>query len=305
MKCKGSQLFLILCFFAMLLFPSYVLEGAKSGLLLWFFTVLPTLFPFLVMSRLLLSSCACALLSRISAPVLCRIFHISPQGAFAVIVGFLCGYPMGAKISADLLKSGQITSHEAAYLLSFCNNISPVFLISYVVLGCLKKAELLLPSILILYGTPLVLSIFFRPAGKMLSSDSHISQDSSVVDLDDCLMDSCESIVKIGSYIILFSILLNLLIHLPIQFCVFRLLLLPSLELTNGISLLCNSSAPSFPLQYMLCMGHTAFGGWCSVLQTKSMISESDLSIRPYVIKKLVTATATSLLAYLYICCYQ
>ena len=102
MKNHFFQFFLILCFFVMLSFPSEVFEGAKSGLLLWFLTVLPTLFPFLLISRLLLDSCACSLLNKLLAPVISRLFGISAQGSFAFIVGFLCGYPMGAKITADL-----------------------------------------------------------------------------------------------------------------------------------------------------------------------------------------------------------
>ncbi|MFR0961937.1 MAG: nucleoside recognition domain-containing protein [Dorea sp.] len=113
MKNHFFQFFLILCFFVMLLFPSEVFEGAKSGLLLWFLTVLPTLFPFLLISRLLLDSCACSLLNKLLAPAISRLFGISAQGSFAFIVGFLCGYPMGAKITADLFHARQISKAEA------------------------------------------------------------------------------------------------------------------------------------------------------------------------------------------------
>lgn len=314
------QFFLILCFFVMLLSPSQVFEGAKSGLLLWFLTVLPTLFPFLIISRMLLDSCACSLLNRLFSPLIGRLFGISAQGSFAVIVGFLCGYPMGAKITADLLLTGQITKTEASYLLSFCNNTSPAFLVSFIVLGYFQDSRLILPSALILYGTPVFLSFFFRAKKhfffnklhtKLLANSTEAiastSSSTSSCSLDACLTDSSEAIVKIGGYIILFSVLLNLLKKIPIAHPLFQLFLLPSLELTNGITLLNNAlSAPvgshSFPLLYSLCMGHTAFGGWCALFQTGSMISGSGLSLKSYALKKLATALATSLFAYLYIC---
>ena len=148
MKNHFFQFFLILCFFVMLLFPSEVFEGAKSGLLLWFLTVLPTLFPFLLISRLLLDSCACSLLNKLLAPVISRLLGISAQGSFAFIVGFLCGYPMGAKITADLFHARQISKAEASYLLSFCNNTSPAFLIHYIVLGYFQNPRLIFPSVL-------------------------------------------------------------------------------------------------------------------------------------------------------------
>lgn len=118
MKNHFFQFFLILCFFVMLLFPSEVFEGAKSGLLLWFLTVLPTLFPFLLISRLLLDSCACSLLNKLLAPAISRLFGISAQGSFAFIVGFLCGYPMGAKIAPISFMQGRFQKQK---LLIYCH----------------------------------------------------------------------------------------------------------------------------------------------------------------------------------------
>ena len=308
MKNHFFQFFLILCFFVMLLFPSEVFEGAKSGLLLWFLTVLPTLFPFLLISRLLLDSCACSLLNKLLAPVISRLFGIS----FAFIVGFLCGYPMGAKITADLFHARQISKAEASYLLSFCNNTSPAFLIHYIVLGYFQNPRLIFPSVLILYGTPILLTFFFRIKKHFASSNTTditspftISKIPSC-SLDFCLMDSSEAIVKIGGYIILFSVILNLLQKLPISHPFYQLFLLPSLELTNGCALLNKTITAqtiplSFPIYYSLCMGHTAFGGWCALFQTGSMINGSGLSLNFYARKKLVTALVTSLFAYLYI----
>lgn len=311
MKNHFFQFFLILCFFVMLLFPSEVFEGAKSGLLLWFLTVLPTLFPFLLISRLLLDSCACSLLNKLLAPVISRLFGISAQGSFAFIVGFLCGYPMGAKITADLFHARQISKAEASYLLSFCNNTSPAFLIHYIVLGYFQNPRLIFPSVLILYGTPILLTFFFRIKKHFASSNTTditspftISKIPSC-SLDFCLMDSSEAIVKIGGYIILFSVILNLLQKLPISHPFYQLFLLPSLELTNGCVLNKTITAQtiplSFPIYYSLCMGHTAFGGWCALFQTGSMINGSGLSLNSYARKKLVTALVTSLFAYLYI----
>ena len=102
----------------MLLFPSEVFEGAKSGLLLWFLTVLPTLFPFLLISRLLLDSCACSLLNKLLAPVISRLFGISAQGSFAFIVGFLCGYPMGQRLPPISFMQGRFQKQK---LLIYCH----------------------------------------------------------------------------------------------------------------------------------------------------------------------------------------
>lgn len=153
-----------------------------------------------------------------------------------------------------------------------CNNTSPAFLIHYIVLGYFQNPRLIFPSVLILYGTPILLTFFFRIKKYFASSNTTditspftISKIPSC-SLDFCLMDSSEAIVKIGGYIILFSVILNLLQKLPISHPFYQLFLLPSLELTNGCALLNKTITAqtiplSFPIYYSLCMGHTAFGG--------------------------------------------
>ena len=131
----------LICFAFMLLFPKDVFNGASKGLLLWFHTVFPTLFPFLIITNLLMSTNCIRLIARLFGPLLNKIFRVSPNGSFAIIAGFLCGYPMGAKISADLTHTKQISPQEGAYLLSFCNNTSPVFIFNFVVWKTLGKTN--------------------------------------------------------------------------------------------------------------------------------------------------------------------
>ena len=152
----------VFLFLAMLFSPKAVFDGAESGLLLWFQVVFPTLFPFMLISGLMLSGGGLAVIARISGRLFSALFATSPNGSFAVIAGSLCGYPMGAKISADLVRSGKITRDEGAYLLSFCNNTSPVFIMNFIVWKTFDREELMVPTLLILTGVPAFLSLFFR-----------------------------------------------------------------------------------------------------------------------------------------------
>ena len=91
-----------------------------------------------------------------------KIFSVSAAGAFSVIAGFLCGYPMGAKVTADLVCTKKIERSEAAYLLSFCNNTSPVFIVNFIIHKILRDRTLLVPTLIILIAVPIFLSFFFR-----------------------------------------------------------------------------------------------------------------------------------------------
>ncbi|RHE76568.1 hypothetical protein DW723_05725 [Blautia obeum] len=67
-----------------------------------------------------------------------KVLGVSAAGAYAVIVGALCGYPVGAKIISDLYENHQISESEAKYLLTFTNHASPVFVRTYLCHICLK-----------------------------------------------------------------------------------------------------------------------------------------------------------------------
>ena len=124
---------IVFLFLIMLICPKAVFTGASQGLLLWFQIILPTLFPFLLVTDLLLATGSIRYISSAFGGILSRIFGVSENGSFAVITGFLCGYPMGAKTAADLTVSNYISREEGQYLLSFCNNTSPVFILNFLV----------------------------------------------------------------------------------------------------------------------------------------------------------------------------
>lgn len=296
-----------LLFLLILLFPGASVTGAGKGLLLWFDTVLPTLLPFIILSRLLIETKAIDLIARFTEPLFSRIFHVSGHGAFVVITGFLCGYPMGSKLSADLLRQEKISYREASYLLSFCNNTSPMFIVSFLLLQNLKKPSLVFPSLAILMGAPILCSFLFRkfPAPHVPQHErSALSSDAPELKadglLDRCIMNGFETITKIGGYMMLFTILIELGRLLPFFDPDTCALLLSPLEVTTGIGSICKSSL-SFSIRYVLSLALTSFGGFCSIAQTGCMIQGTSLSLISYTIQKLVTAGVTSLFALCYL----
>ena len=136
---------ILILFFSMLSFPQTVFTGASYGLVLWFRHVLPTLLPYMILINVLICTPALHWICRITSTFLCPLLGTSYYGTFAVLTGFLCGYPMGAKTTSDLLNVNKISRSEASYLLSFCNNTSPAFILSYVVAQNMKERNLCIP----------------------------------------------------------------------------------------------------------------------------------------------------------------
>ncbi len=297
----------VFLFFSMLLSPQAVFEGAQSGLLLWFQIVFPTLFPFMLVSGMMLSGGGLKAISRVFGRIFSSVFATSSNGAFAVIAGFLCGYPMGAKVSADMVRAGRISRDEGAYLLSFCNNTSPVFIMNFIVWKTLNREELLIPTLTILVFVPISLSFIFRRfylRGRRRFPDIPEKREKkterfSFSVLDSCLSDSFEGIVKVGLYIIFFSVMLSLLREISSDNFVVCAIL-PTLEITNGVLMIVRSVS-DLTVSYPLILGLTSFGGICAAAQTQCMLKGTGLPMIPYIIQKLTAAAAASLTGIIFI----
>ena len=210
---------------------------------------------------------------------------------------------MGSKVTADMIREGYISIEEGQYLLSFCNNTSPMFIISYLMWQNLKCPDFTVPSLIILMTSPIIISFFVRrhihPVKKAVSGQRMPVKTNGINDiLDDCIMNGFETIVKVGGYMMLFSILIALLKTIFTEESLIFTYLLASLELTNGIKVLCQTLSSTH--LYIAALALTSFGGWCAVAQTYSMIHKSGLKLFPYIIEKLATVMVTSLLAYCY-----
>lgn len=300
MKKIAFSLVIISFFVAMLFFPHETFDGAQNGLLLWFQTLLPTLLPFIILSNLLIHTNLISYISKFLKPFLQKLFGVSEQSCYAILIGFICGYPIGAKVISDLLQTNRITRQEGQYLLSFCNNTSLMFIISYLVMQNFGDESLMLGTLFILLFSPMVCSFIFRKWYKIKFQSSKISFATNHVlsvrfeILDTSIMNGFDTITKIGGYIILFSILFSLcsLFHFD--------WIIPILEISNGIPWLLSANL-SFEIIYPLVLALTSFGGLCAVAQTYSMIQGTSLSIFAYIIQKLITALVTSLFAFAYI----
>lgn len=222
MKRFFSALLLFTLLFYLFSHPSDAFAAAQSGLHLWFDTLIPTLLPTMIFSNLLIQLDLVQCFVRFLSPITARLLHLSTYGTYALFIGFLCGFPMGAKTIYDLQKNGQLSKEEASYLLPFVNNVSPMFLINIVVFQIIKDSSYLLPTLLIVYGAPIIYGILTNQIyrQKISLADTVYKKQASKIQvhfelIDACIMNAVFTILKLGSYVILFSILSRLIQSFP------------------------------------------------------------------------------------------
>lgn len=108
-------------------FPSQCLSLSLQGLQLWFTKMIPALFPFMVLSGIIIRMNLISLFARPLTPLLGKLYQVRPPLVYGMVIGFLCGFPMGAHTAAELYRTQKISKEEASFLLAFCNNIGPVY----------------------------------------------------------------------------------------------------------------------------------------------------------------------------------
>lgn len=271
---------LLLC---ILIFPQATITGSKSGLSLWFFTLLPSLLPCMILSLYIQQF-----------PILKRLGYYR----YTILIGFLCGYPMGAKTACDLYKNCMLTKEQVCRLIGFCNNASPSFLINYVYLQFFSEMLPLWKFLLLFYIPPIAVGILMSFAKKMLQNSfstvsnqaaTHTSNLSpcSRIDFDGCILNSFLTITKIGGYILLFSILSCLLLQQINLENRVGYLFASLLEVTSGVCYLSQSNyLPNTKL--LLCGILCSFGGICTIAQTFSICKEAKFALIFYLAQKLL-----------------
>ena len=124
----------MVCFAFALFFRNsqIALDYIKNGLLLCANTIIPSLFPFMVLSEIAISAGIGDLLAKYLRAPMSRLFGISGEGACAFLLGILCGFPVGAKSAVSLYDKGKISKQECEKLLSICNIPSMSFVVNIV-----------------------------------------------------------------------------------------------------------------------------------------------------------------------------
>lgn len=293
----------------MLRYPALSLEYASTGLTLWFTKMVPTLLPFMILSGIMIRMNLTERFVGLLHPLLHRIYGTSRNGSYTIIMGFLCGFPMGARIVGELYEQHKLSREESALLLSFCNNIGPIYFLSYVIptLGIDRPGR----PFLLMYGIPLLygfLLMRIRPwmTRKVSSCENHPEARSLqarqpgscslLAAIDASVLSGLIGIARLGGYMVFFN-LLNIVFQ-PFQHVntnilnIYRCLL----EITSGID--CSGRSINFAILILL-----PFGGFSCIAQTYSMIRQTDLSLRPYLYHKAVQTAITAacyLLLYLH-----
>ncbi len=296
----------------LLIFSNTNLIAAQNGLALWAKNVLPTLFPFFVATELLCQTNFTYILGKLLNRFIKPIFNLPGESVIAIILGTISGYPVGAKVVCNLKNQKIITKIEAERLIAFTNNSGPLFILGTVGITLFHNKQLGIILLISHILSSLTVGYFFRfwKKDKLDVNFREIHFNSKLAPikvseigeiLGNAIKKSISSILSVGGFIVLFSVILSILetsgIFDMISMFLYKFgiskeissaILTGIIEVTNGVNLssALYTSLPTFSI--FLTSFLLGFGGISVLLQVYSIISKENISIKPYFLGKLL-----------------
>lgn len=294
MKIKKVFLYIAVCLsaFLLILFSENVQTAALHAVNLCLTRLIPSLFPFFVLSSFVSLSGISADLSRLCENVMMPAFGVSGTGALPLLLGFFGGYPVGAKTVSELYAHNEITKSEAVRLLFFACNTGPsvIFGLCATVLFSSVKAGL------ILYGIHIVSALLLGILAKLFCGNCetrnakirHTERQNSA----SCFVQSVENAIGAMMNVCGFVVLFNVMIALVKAVKIFPsgsigLVASGLCELSSGLDGL-REIAPDTTRAMCLASLFLGFGGLCVFLQSSSFIVPAKLPVSPYFFGKVL-----------------
>ena len=301
----------------LVIFSNTNLSAAKNGLILWSNSIVPSLFPFFVATELLSHTNFTYYLGKVLNKFMRPLFNIRGEGSFAFIMGIISGYPIGAKIAANFRKNNICSKEECERLLSFTNNSGPLFIVGTVGISMFGNTTIGLLLLITHILACITVGIIFRfwkndNFRSYKKSDYISSKNSNLVTfsnlgsvLSESITNSIQTILLIGGFVVIFSSVISILkssgllhnfsllfiplfniLHIDTSFI--SPIITGFLEITNGINNISLIKTKQISINIIFTAFLLGFGGISVLLQVWSIISKSDLSIKPYIFGKLL-----------------
>lgn len=316
---SGKQIWNILIALALFLaalslvqWPRQSSAAAVEGLTLCYSVIIPSLFPFFVLSALTMELGMTGYMDRGVRKVMVPLFRVSGRCASALVLGLIGGYPVGAQAAVELYKKGQCSKTEAERMLAFCNTSGPAFILGAVGAGIFADSRVGVLLYLIHAVAAICVGILFRFYKKGdFGTEQPVQVSAGTKRFSAAFTDSVKksfaSVLNICAFVVLFAVIIRMfkqagiLRGLAVLFAPFGLetvwgerLLTGILEVSSGVwSLTAGELSAGSITAAAFMLGWGGLSVHCQVL---SFAGDSGLSMTPYFLGKLLHGILSALL---------
>lgn len=281
------------CVFLLSLFASdKISHSVRSALSLCSGVIIPSVFPFMIISDILYSYLNFSSLSTVG-DIFERVFKINRRGLYPFVLGVLCGFPLGVKCTAELYRENKLSRDEAERIIGFCNNTGPAFLVSGIGLGLRGSvSEGVLLYIAMTLSAIAVGCLFGIGGSYTVGTDTPLTKKS--FSLTSSIKNAGIGTLNVCSYLTFFACIVGLLRNSIGESLVY-LSLLPFLEVGSASSILSKTRLLRDIQSLTLTAFAIGFSGLSVHLQALSFISDTDIRVNKYFLMKLMQGVLSAL----------
>ena len=288
--------FLTCSIIALLYYPALASKAASNSLTLCLTVVIPTLFPFMVLSSMLVKTGSAGIIGDTVSPLLGPLLGINGDGVSVFVLGLLGGYPLGAKTVAQMYDESRITSDDAEYLLGFCSNSGPGFIVGACGAGVFGSVKIGLVLLLSHILAAVCVGVIFRCLTPRHNKKQHIGDSVTKpfsVSFVESVRESVRAVMDVSGFVIIVQVLLGVLRGVgAVPPGILGIMTEGFVELTSGVFRLqgLNTVTAATAASFML-----GWGGLCVHCQTMSFTAPRGLRLGRYFAGKLMHGVLSAL----------
>lgn len=285
-KIENILIVVVLSVFFVLLFvfSKDISSSIIFSISIWKDNLLPSLFPFFVMSDLLLAYGFVDIISFFLGAIMTKWFYLPKDAAFAFFVSLFSGFPSGSKYVNDLLNAKKISIEDANYLIMFTHFANPFFIvttISLFLLSNVKAGYIILISHIL---SNIIVAFIFRKKKVILNNDNNYkkafylsSPDKPFITiLTNSIFKSFKTLVNMLGIIMIFLMITTIIKKIIPVRGITNGLLSGFLEMTQGVKYI-SSLDISLPIKASILSAIVSFSGLSVHFQVKSIIDGTDI----------------------------
>ena len=306
MKNKYKNLLIIIIllfiFFEILFNKLIIINTVMESLNIWVKAIIPSLFPFFVISDLLITYNFIDYIPNKIKKYICRLLNISDSALSILILSMVSGFSSNGRNTHNLYNKGKISMKEASYILMYTHFSSPVFILTTCSLIYLRSEKLGIILLLSHYLSNIIIGILFRNINNPSLDNSTIKEHKSqnfTINLIKSIRSSIDSLLLILGILTVFLIISSLIINIIHSNLYTSAIIRSILEMTLGLKYIASLNI-SMMHKVILFSAILSFGGLSVHMQVMAQIIEDKISCKYYLIGRVFQVLFSIILSFIF-----
>lgn len=276
-----------------------VIESVNFSISIWKDNLFPTLFPFFVVSSLLLNYGFVDILGNLLSKPMNKLFHLPGCCGFVLAISLVSGFPSGAKYTKDLVENNLITIKQAERLLTFTHYSNPLFILGMIGSILLNNQKLAYLIMIVHIVSGLLVGIIFRE--KNYYSCENMQKKSNKTSktfgqlLTDSIMSSLNTMFLLLGIVTIFLIISTIIKNIVSLPPILSTIVSGILEMTQGVKL-ASLMQTSELIKIIIITGIISFGGLSVHMQVLGIISEQKIRYKYFFLARIIHSILAMLL---------